>query len=125
MNPKNIQEYIVQGIIKHNKYRDDEIDELKKALDDMGISKCGICLKYSKEYNVCSGCEFACCDSCLETKLKRINNSCSYPTYLCDECSKIYCNHCMVTDIKKCDKCAEREDALCEYCHERWPEWCL
>ncbi len=119
MYPKNIQEYIVESVIKHNKYRDDEIDELTKALNDMGATKCEICLKYKTEYNSCSMCDFRCCEFCSEAKLNVVLNSHSYYTYLCHECCKIYCNNCTGKDIKKCDKCTERQCALCEYCHER------
>ena len=106
MYPKNIQEYIVQEIIKHNKYRDYEIQEQEKLLKDSNIDKCGKCMKYKKEMNVCHMCLINCCIACSKTELKHFNSSDTYDEItkegfsslniaLCNKCSLVLCDLCI------------------------------
>ena len=58
MYPKNFQEYVANAVIKHNKYRDDEISELEAILADLNVDKCRKCQKYYKKgINMCAMCE--------------------------------------------------------------------
>ena len=117
MYPKNIQEYIVESVIKHNKYRDDEIKELERLLVECDVSKCDKCLKYKIEMYSCHLCQINCCFGCSETEIKTFI---SYNTYdrdtkegftsfkvnVCNKCILNLCVKCI--DSKMCKDCTNK-----------------
>ncbi len=117
MYPKNIQEYIVESVIKHNKYRDDEIKELQQILHDLDLDKCSTCMKYKKIMDVCALCEKMCCYKCAKTNLKHLitsntydeitdTGSCSLDIELCNKCILNLCVECI--DSNMCKDCTNK-----------------
>ena len=117
MYPKNIQEYVGNAVIKHMKYRDDEITELEAILEDSGIDKCKKCQKYKKETYMCNMCEADYCSACACTEIKSFRSSDTYNEVtgegfsslqfdLCNKCSSTLCGLCV--DSKICKDCTNR-----------------
>jgi hypothetical protein len=117
MNPKNIQEYMANAVIKHNKYRDDEIAELESILKDCGVERCFKCQKYKKEMDMCNMCDRDYCTSCSNTELKSFTSSDTYDEIthegfspieftLCDKCRSNLCGACINSAI--CETCTNK-----------------
>ena len=124
MYPKNIQEYIVERIIKHNKYRDEEMRKLYKVLEDFDILKCDVCLEYSQNVKSCDMCDFKCCETCYDTKIRHIDTWNLSGCKMCEKCILIYCHFCIAevgTNGRTCTIC---DSILCEKCTLRWPKCC-
>ena len=113
MYPKNFQEYVANAVIKHNKYRDDEIAELEAILADLNVDKCKKCQKYKKEMNMCGTCDADYCTSCSNTEMKSFTSSDTYDEVtdegfsplqfdLCNKCSSNLCTSCNSTLCKDC-----------------------
>ena len=113
MYPKNFQEYVANAVIKHNKYRDDEIAELEAILADLNVDKCRKCQKYKKEINMCHMCDADYCRICSNTELKNFTSSDTYDEVthegfsplqfdLCNKCSLNLCTSCNSTLCKDC-----------------------
>lgn len=66
--PKNIQEYVVQKVIEHLKYKDAEFKELADALSRFNLVKCSFCKKYADFDNSCDGCDNVSCSKCKQIK---------------------------------------------------------
>ena len=116
MFPKNIQEYIVEGIIKHIKYRNDEVKKLYEILEDFGITKCDNCSQYTKDGRLCDMCDLHFCETCYDLKIKHVNTWNLSGSNWCEKCITIYCHFCM-DDVKP-------NSILCETCKIRWPDSC-
>jgi hypothetical protein len=100
---KNIQEFVANYVIAHNKYRDLEIEQLKAELNEIletcDIIKCNICNLYRDYYGSCEFCDIKTCASCdYVQKYSSWNIS---GCYACDKCEKLYCTGCRETK----DKC--------------------
>ena len=125
MFPKNIQEYIVEGIIKHIKYRDAEVKKLYEILEDFGITKCDNCVEYTKDGRLCDMCDLHFCETCYDLKIKHVNTWNLSGSNMCDKCITVFCHFCM-DDVKpntgrRCNICIS---VLCETCKIRWPKCC-
>jgi hypothetical protein len=125
MYPKSIQEYIVEKIIKHNKYRDGEIEKLHKILEEFSIAKCDGCLRYINDGRLCDMCDLHYCENCYDEKVKHVNTRNLSGSNMCEKCIFRHCHFCMVEIElpfdRKCDTC---NSILCETCTKRWPNCC-
>ena len=124
MFPKNIQEYIVEGIIKHIKYRDDEVKKLYEILEDFGITKCDNCSQYTKDGRLCDMCDLHFCETCYDLKIKHVNTWNLSGSNMCDKCITVYCHFCIGKVGPAGRKCATCNSLLCETCTNRWRECC-
>ena len=124
MYPKNIQEYIVREIIAHNKYRDLEIEQLNKILQDFDITKCDVCLEYTRDGGSCGQCDFKCCGKCYDSKIKHVNTWNLSGTEMCEKCILTHCHFC-ISELESTDiKCPICNSIHCETCRKRWPKCC-
>lgn len=116
MYPKNIQEYVANAVIKHMKYRDDEIAELEAILEEY-IDKCKKCQKYKKESYMCNMCVADYCSTCACEEMKSFRSSDTYNEVtgegfsslqfdLCNKCSSTLCSLCVNSRI--CKDCTNR-----------------
>lgn len=84
---KNIQEYVVENIIKHI----EELKEIKNVLSEFGIIKCNRCNKYTDKYITdCDFCLEKCCNSCI----KNYTDWNISGIYVCEKCVFIWCVWC-------------------------------
>ena len=116
MYPKNFQEYVANAVIKHNKYRDDEIAELEAILADLNADKCGKCQKYKKEINICGTCDVFYCTSCSTTEMKSFTSSDTYDNVTHEGFSPVQFDLCNKCSLNLCTSC---NSSLCKDCTNR------
>ena len=104
----SIQEYVAQEVIRHMKYKDEEIRVLKLELENFDVILCDFCQKYRKYDWECDFCEKVSCTECEIVK--------NYPSWnlsgcnACDDCTTKYCTSCRNTK----DICAQNEYSICK-----------
>ena len=112
---KNIQEYVVNCVIAHMKYRDLELEQLKEEikimkekLETKDILKCGICKKYEEYDRTCDFCELVSCIECAY--VKRYSSWNISGCTACNRCIELYCTMCRRTN----EECKESSQAMCQ-----------
>lgn len=107
MKSRNIQDYVANKIILYMKYRDEEVESLKREiqslkedLEDTNIVKCSWCGVYREYDRTCEFCDKMSCHSCGNIK--------RYPSWnlsgcnACDNCTELWCMQCRL-DLKECN----------------------
>lgn len=89
---KNLEEYVVEKVLEFMRYRDEEIREMARCLEDFDIIKCPFCDRYGRYHLECEFCERVSCTTCVEVENQRSWNlsGCN----ICHECEKKYCTGC-------------------------------
>ena len=114
LQPKNISEYVAQYVIKHNKYRDEELDILYKVLEDFDINKCFDCEKYYLKTGHCEVCDKYYCGCCGYIEhIKTWNLS---GTWMCAICVLNQCHNCSHDAIIGCKYC---KIPSCNHCFDQ------
>lgn len=125
MNPAHAMEYVAQYIVKHNEYRDNEIVQLNKriqqledrlnvaetTLKELDTVKCTSCQAYVNNIDRCEMCETEKCQTCSD--IQHIESWNRSGMNMCFICRNMYCNFCLdktVLDVDGyCVECADAE----------------
>ncbi len=111
---KNIQEYVGNMIIKHLKYRDDEMKKMLEELEEIGVIKCMTCNSFTiNNYSSCDCCDLkTCCQDIIHVRTWNLSG-CN----MCPNCFPVHCHFCSYkTDLPFCEKC---RTVYCHSCIER------
>jgi hypothetical protein len=59
-----MKSFVIESVLEHMKNRDDQIEEMRKALESLEIFQCSECSKYEIGTFDCDFCSYQCCKNC-------------------------------------------------------------
>jgi hypothetical protein len=105
---KNIKEYVVENVLKMLGEREQELEEIKRIMEDLDVIKCGFCKCYRKYDLECEFCGIKSCENC-----EKVDNYKSWNLFGCDCCDECYEKYCVLCRKLRTD-CKGKGMAMCK-----------